>query len=414
MADLTCGCPGGFRPDDFGLCEDVTSQAPIDNGDQLTVATVTSNVNYSIYGAYFFQSISNRPWPISQTQVGVTDSVITQDFFTQDLDIEQVIPGLPWKNRLSTVGVWTTIAPNPLSEWIGFSFCVEVDEARTFFIGFGSTTHIRITINDQVAYIAQHSTTPKYKRWQVIPVDLPLGVNNILVEGFNPGGTAVMGMEVYDATLVQLQAATPTTILDYIIASTQDRAGETFDSGEDTGYSCNVGFHLEKCSGILRCVQREITELLPCCMILVNCQDPSQTLSTKTDLTAYLGQVVNVQLFDGCWTVTESTLPCEEFQELTVTDSFEDCEECIPVDEVCYTLTNCEDEEEILKVKGPLGGYVGQVVQLENFDGCWTVTESEDACFPVIEAQIKDYFSTCEACLPSDCCEPKPCCNECL
>lgn len=413
MADLICGCPEDFRLNDYGICEDVTSQAPIENGDELTVTAVSNNSNYSVYGAYIFDTIDNRPGPITQTGIG-PDSVETRDSLSQDLEIGTIISTLPWTNRLSTVGVWTSIAPNPLDEWIGFSFCIPTEEEKTYYIGFGSTTHVRITLNGLQIYLSQHTSSPAYKRWQIIPITFPIGDNTILFEALNPSGTAAMGMEVYNATSTELENATSSNLISYVVASTQGRVGDIFDSGADTGYSCNPGFRLENCSGVLRCVQREVAEVLPCCMILTNCQNPAETLSTNTDLLEHLGEIVKIDLYPGCWILTTSTLPCEEVNEVALVGAYSTCEDCIPVDEVCYTLTNCEDDKDTMQVKGVFAGYIGQIVKLENFEGCWEVSESVVPCIPITEVEIIDYFSICAACLPSDCCKPKPCCNECL
>lgn len=414
MAELFCGCPPTYTLNQYGVCENTTTEGA--RAGETTYETVLtgSDDTFGSYGAYIFEEITLKPLPILQLQVGVTDSVTTTDFLAEDLEIDHILNTTLWNTRLSDVGVWTTLSPNPVSEWIGHTFCADVDEERVFYLGFGSTVKLRIYLNEQLIHLSDHTTSPGYKRWQILPITLSPGLNRVLVEGRTDVSVPLpsFGAELYDCTLAQLLAATSAEINPYIVFSTESRSGDNFDTGEDSGYDCDTGFNLENCSGTRSCVQRLFEEKGPCCTILTNCQDSSIQIQTNLDLEEYVGKFVNIQLQEGCWEVSTAILPCTDIEEVTVTDSFDTCQECVPVDEVCYTLIDCKDDQNTMKVRGNLNGYVDQTIEIDDFDGCWKVSISEDPCIPSLYVFVTDYFEDCDACTSdNECCKPKKCCH---
>lgn len=415
MAELSCGCPPTYTLNRYGICEKtVTGLVEASKTTYTTILTGPDD-SFGSYGAYIFEEVTNKPLPILQLQVGITDSVTTTDFIVEDLEIDQIINTTLWNTRLSDVGIWTAVSPNPLSEWIGHTFCASVDEEKIFYLGFGSSVKLRVYINGQLIHLSDHTTSPGYKRWQILPINLPVGLNTILIEGradMSIVNTTSFGAELYDCTLVQLTTATNANIDSYIVFSTKNRVTAKFDTGEDSAYSCNSGFTLQNCSGTRTCVQRLFEEKGPCCTILTNCQDPSIQIQTNLNLEEYVGKFVNIQLQEGCWEVSTATLPCTDVEEVTVTNSFDTCQECVPVDEVCYTLTDCKDDQNIMKVRGNLNGYVDQIIEIDDFDGCWKVSISEDPCIPSLYVFVTDYFEDCDACTSdNECCKPKKCCH---
>jgi hypothetical protein len=77
---------------------------------------------------------------------------------------------------------------------------------------------------------------------------------------------------------------------------------------------------------------------------LVDCKGEADNVYTYTDLSAYLGQTVNIENCTECWTVNEVVNPGEIYAtagEVTVTDSYLTCEDCdndAPC--ICSTVTN--------------------------------------------------------------------------
>jgi len=62
---------------------------------------------------------------------------------------------------------------------------------------------------------------------------------------------------------------------------------------------------------------------------LRDCTNPLNTISTITDLSVYIGMVINIQEEAGCWQVEDSGLTGSG-DTVTLTQSFTDCECCLP------------------------------------------------------------------------------------
>ena len=73
---------------------------------------------------------------------------------------------------------------------------------------------------------------------------------------------------------------------------------------------------------------------------LADCNKLEPTVYTYTDLSAYIGQVINIKGCDTCWQVKETNIPINP-GIVTVTNSFELCEDCTPpLPCLCNRLTN--------------------------------------------------------------------------
>jgi hypothetical protein len=93
------------------------------------------------------------------------------------------------------------------------------------------------------------------------------------MEAFNLGNQASFGAEIYHNTIQELTAATATTMLD-IVFSTGSLTGQTFNLGEDSGYSCPDGYALNTCNtGTPYCVK--ITESNKVCVTTVRGSNPT-------------------------------------------------------------------------------------------------------------------------------------------
>jgi len=88
---------------------------------------------------------------------------------------------------------------------------------------------------------------------------------------------------------------------------------------------------------------------------------------------------------------------------VTVQEIFIDCQDCLGV---CYELIDCEGLLSPIQTSTDLSAYVGQVITLLTCpDTCWSVFEMP-ACPPItVEVYLKDSFTDCVTCLPS---EPAP------
>lgn len=103
------------------------------------------------------------------------------------------------------------------------------------------------------------------------------------------------------------------------------------------------------------------TECLRIYYMLVNCNPNEDPVYTYTDLSGYLGQVIRIkECGDACWSIEETDTPINP-GIVTVTASFELCEDCTPpipctcnrmtnydVIQRRYTYIDCNDEQQEL------------------------------------------------------------------
>lgn len=236
-----CDCPNGFapRPDDDGCVQYVETTPTLVEGDYRVCPLADLNV-YGNLGARF--------------PAGTTD---TQSFWVG----ETTNP-----SRLNTVGVWAcaegsdqSTGSAPLSEWIGFSTCFELDEAGLYIIGTGGDNQTRLSLDGQTVRVSASSSTSEFNYWWLLPVTLSSGTHIVEMEGRNDGSQAGFGAEIYgpfpidtpqdDATLASLDYA------GNIAWSTVDVIGGTFQLGENSGLSCPDGSAVDTCDDEPICVE---------------------------------------------------------------------------------------------------------------------------------------------------------------
>lgn len=74
------------------------------------------------------------------------------------------------------------------------------------------------------------------------------------------------------------------------------------------------------------------------CYVLTDCAEEADAIYTGTDLASLVGQVVtladeNGSEIEGCWFITDSTVPCVDpllVQDVTVYQCFTECADCLP------------------------------------------------------------------------------------
>jgi hypothetical protein len=193
--------------------------------------------------------------------------------------------------RLNFTGLWpTTTNPfNPINTWIGFTSCVDIVSATTYYIGIGADDYFRLKLNGNLiveinplfllngqAYTPYGST---FATWSVFPITLQSGQNYIELEGFNAGGTAAFGAEIYSGNLQTLTGTTTQIDLSALtIFSTSDLIGQNIPNVGSSGYTCPEGYVLNSCSPTQYCVRVVRT---PCA---------KETTTTTTTTQSYLNE----------------------------------------------------------------------------------------------------------------------------
>jgi hypothetical protein len=134
--------------------------------------------------------------------------------------------------------------------------------------------------------------------------------------------------------------------------------------------------------------------------LLKNCDDLNTIIYTSSDLSNYVGQVINVETdCPGCWIVEEYPNPIPSDVPVDVQNAFEDCEACKTT---YYVLSDCTETKANIITSTDLSAYVGSTIILEWCPiTCWTVAVSQTSAGAGILGDISNEFETCEECLTS-------------
>lgn len=136
---------------------------------------------------------------------------------------------------------------------------------------------------------------------------------------------------------------------------------------------------------------------------LVDCLGENDDIITTSDLSAYVGQSVQIAGFpDMCWTVNREDNICTEIfpLDIVVDASFPDCVICLTQ---YYKLTSCCVEGETIITATNLADSINQYIKLNNDPTvCWFVEETDEytGAQPVSKASSAEVFRTCYACIP--------------
>lgn len=274
-------CPAGFSATPANdACKKIENYTPVFLGNGPVITSGNTSTDYST-SVRFYQNIQNNAslpayYPYSgssllKDQTGGTISIIasssTNSFWVSN--------GTTTTGRLNVAGVSASTA-----QFLGFSECINITEAGTYYIGIGADDYCKFKVNGQlvVALTGNSGTAPcytsqtlNYQVWSVFPFYLNSGLNLIEMEGLNwpeftsqyPAcGTGInhssFAAEIYKPTsLSALTAATSTGITQAnVIFSTINKRGSYYDisssySGGATtiGYNCpyGIGYALNKC-----------------------------------------------------------------------------------------------------------------------------------------------------------------------
>jgi hypothetical protein len=412
-----CGCPEGFIYNwETGQCDGFEVVPIISNGPIYGVDPGNKIFNYGSQGTNFYESLDGKPLPISSS------GGVMRDNFAVPLIITNTVVNDLWgdvqmpdtlNGRLNIAGIWTDVPivgnqQNPQNEWIGFTACVEVTQTKTYYIGIGSDNKARFKLNSVlIAELAGCNNAFNFNNWHVFPITLNAGTNILELEGLNCDDYAAFAAEIYDASLAQLTAMTLEAQLDAVtIFSTKNKIGSTFDLGQQSGYSCPVGYSLSLCNGEYQCVRSESVPFEPCnCYLITECNNPGNTRLITTEDPLDTNLTYEFVGFEGqCWTV-ESSTGCPPNDTITeVSQSFASCLACAGM---CFELVDCEGEQPNQLVSNDLTAYIGQIIKHEGCpDKCWTVS-APIACGDFTNViTIIDTYASCNACLPAPAPEP--------
>lgn len=413
MSSTGCTCPQGYVPDSSGNnCVKITTSTPTTNGTTYTGALSGPYPEWCKSGTNFYQDISALSYPITGNATQLLDGGLNPLAVTNNVQSplwgQSMFIGGPYYGRLNSCGLWTTAPPvyvtnppfpdyPPLQEWIGFSVCVTVPTTGTYCIAMSGDNCFRFKLNGQTIVQVGTSISGGYpfnfNYWHVFPITLQAGQNIIGLEGLNQGLVATIGAEIYNTTPAQLATmTTPAQLSNVTIFTTQNKIGQSFDTGENSGYMCTNGCALNTCGPSPVCNCYSIIPNIGCCYQLTNCVT-SEVIITNTNVSSSLGQVITISGHTGCWQVTTAQT-CSSAIAVTVLTTSANCVSCLP----CYLLVNCAQRGQTITTNTNLASYIGQTVQIVGYPGiCWSISATT-GCTQTTPVSIATSFVDCITC----------------
>lgn len=268
FCDKTSTCGEGFTYNsDLNICEKietVDATPPSGGGGSPGTVTKVSNTQWNNGGAQIFAD----GYPLSGDGTVATRLLNPHLWVNGNFQWDGVGRNTT-DSRMNKAGIWCTPEPGTF-EWVGFSRKLIVATAKTVLIGMSADNAFRFTLNgtdlvkvpDTGGSAGYIGGGPNFNFWNIYRVSLPVGDNYIEMWAENFGGPAGMAAEIYDCTEDQLAAVTDETGLNaYIIFSTKDLVGESFDLGETVGYSCPATYSLDHTGDVYSC--KRVTTATP-------------------------------------------------------------------------------------------------------------------------------------------------------
>jgi len=268
----TFSCPVGFTATPANdACQKITTSAATNNGSGSPIISGNTATAYGLYGTYFYPSIQgNGALPVYYSggslflnnQSGGTINAI-------NINNTATFWGNPLSNtsdgRLNKIGLSASS-----TEYVGFSKCIDITEAGTYYVGIGADNYCRVKINSKLfVFFSGGGATENFRIWSVFPFYFNSGVNIIEMDGLNvPATNTSFGAEIYKPIdYATLTGATSTASTQAnVIFTTDEYVGQNWQIGTTVGYSCSSGYTPNFCNATPTCSKIETTGITssPC------------------------------------------------------------------------------------------------------------------------------------------------------
>lgn len=275
-------CPTGFSATPGNdVCQKITTlSATFNNSNGPTITSGNKFGSYNNLGTRFYTGIQNSG-SLPFTYSGTSDILRNQTGGTLT-PTATVNSGTLWYNpsttiygRLNNAGIITT---NDGTQWVGFTECINIDEAGTYYIGLGADNFCQFSIDGQlvVALTGNSLNAPvlpcnpetiandkNFRYWNVFEWNFTSGQHIITMLGLNqcsdpwPGSSFLaagasnpkaFAAEIYKPTSLATLTAATSTGQTGLVFSTASQVGKTYSVGTTIGFSCPVGFSLSNCN----------------------------------------------------------------------------------------------------------------------------------------------------------------------
>lgn len=329
-----CSCPTGYTLNTVtNQCVKVTSTPLVPSGT-LRVACAVNSVSYTNFGVLIYSTYN------------VNGTGAFQNYHVSDPYWSNNSPITTTKGKLNEVALWacnpTGGAPtlyDPLNEYIGFIFPINLPTTKTYYIGIAGDNVVRIRLDcntiidmDSNAIAAEHvggTTLDTFKYWHIYPVQIPAGHHVIELTGLNYSSVAGFGAEIYNNTAQEIIDSTDGTGLN-IIFTTKDKVGKPLQVSNSFTGTCPDGSCLDvDSSGNLFCTST-LTTVVTCpqcsCPTGYTLDDSTKKCVkvTKTQMGSCSGNVIVIDGSQYCVTTTIIDAVCQDCPTPTITDQL-DC-----------------------------------------------------------------------------------------
>lgn len=207
---------------------------------------------------------------------------------------------------LNRSGLWSTTTL-PTGQTVGFTVCVTLATSGVYYIGSSADNWITIKVDGNTVldmdpsamgtFLAANgypaaTIDSTFRFWHIYPIVLNAGNrvleivgNNAVAPDPNP---AAMGVEIYNATSSEIQAASSYVDLGAkLIFSSKDYIGQPVQVGSDGfGYTCPSGYSLVLCDGPAFCTQTLITTPIACTTTTTTTTTSTTSTTTSTTTTS--------------------------------------------------------------------------------------------------------------------------------
>lgn len=265
-------CPIGYAlSSDSSYCfKQIFASATPPTNPQNSVAVTRSE--YALWGSLIYNSGYNQNGTGSFTQINYANT-----FWVNGAGWPTGAGANTALGPLNRSGLWTSVPT--ANQTIGFSVCINAPTDGIYYVGTGSDNYTTIKLDSNTVVQMDPSAMASFlsangyatvgvectfRFWHIYPVMLVAGEHILEVIGTNVTSVASIGVEIYNNTSAQIQAATDyaTTGLNLVFSS-KDQVGLPVQLGSGgTGYSCPTGYALEFCNSPIVCVKTIITPVL--------------------------------------------------------------------------------------------------------------------------------------------------------
>lgn len=167
----------------------------------------------------------SRMTATDSSRIGASDSSVTManraDTSAMQLKAARVqaLAAAAITGPFNGAAVWPCTTTD--KKWVYFERTINVPATKTYYMGIAGDNAFRFSINGWkvIQFGDSNSSVEAFKIWHIFPIELGAGIITLRFEGYNTEDVAALGVEFYDNTAAQIQAATSRSNLNIMFTS---------------------------------------------------------------------------------------------------------------------------------------------------------------------------------------------------